>query len=259
MSFLIVEITSKGMIFGADKNVTTTYTDGTSDQNTKTEKVLKWPNGKALVGFVGQGQIGNLSTKSWIEKFITDNPTFSSLEQISLKLKDEVEKQRRKDEGASKAKVLIIHLGGFEKSVGIEIPKIYYITNSYGLDKYSYIDFRKEFKCTEELWKYFPGINTAEDLKTALTKMEENLDPFWFHQGLDLLTFNVFHVSLKFAFKNLINNHPKHKLPTSLQEWEKHAKMQILMYGAYFESFHPANELYVGGGADIVSIEWGPK
>jgi len=29
-----------------------------------------------------------------------------------------------------------------------------------------------------------------------------------------------------------------------------------LMYGAYFESFHPANELYVGGGADIVSIDW---
>ncbi|HKJ80496.1 MAG TPA: hypothetical protein VJ954_00620 [Ignavibacteriaceae bacterium] len=256
MSFLIVEITSKGMIFGADKNVTTIYPDGTTHQNKKTEKVLKWPSGKALVGFVGQGQIGGLSTKTWIEKFITDNPTFSSLEQISMKLKDEVEKQRRIDEGTNSAEVLIIHLGGFEKSIGIEIPKIYYITNSYGLDKYTYIDIRKEFKCTEELWKYFPQITTAEDLKKELTKLENNLEPFWFHQGLDLLTFNVFHASLKFAFKNLINNHPDHKLPTSLGEWEKHAKMQILMYGAYFEAFHAANELYVGGGADVVSIEW---
>ena len=110
MSFLIVEITSKGMIFGADKNVTTTRSDGTSDQNTKTEKVLKWTNGKAFVGFVGQGRIGGMPTKNWIEEFITDNPNFSSLEQISLKLKDKVEKQRRIDEGTNKAEPMIIHL-----------------------------------------------------------------------------------------------------------------------------------------------------
>lgn len=256
MSFLIVEITSKGLIFGADRNVTTTYPDGSTDQNTKTEKVLKWTNGKALIGFVGQGQIGHLSTTAWINKFIVDNPDFSSLEEISSKLKVEVEQQRRVDEGGNEAVPLIIHLGGFDSVSGISIPKIYYITNVYGLDQNGYIDFRKEFKSTEELWKYFPGINTAAEIKAAITKLEEQYEPFWFHQGLDLLTFNVLHASLKLAFKNLILNHPRHKLPTSIQEWEKHAKMQILMYGSYFESFHPENELYVGGGADILSIEW---
>jgi len=256
MSFLIIEITSKGLIFGADKNVTTTYSDGSADQNSKTEKVLKWPDGKALIGFVGQGQIGGLTSKKWIEKFISDNTSFTTLESISSKLKDEVEKQRRIDEGNNKPEPLIIHLGGFEKSSTIDTPKIYLITNSYGLDKYGYIDFRKEYKSTEELWTYFPNAKTPEELKAALTKLEENLDPFWFHQGFDLVTFNVLHASLKLAFKNLINNHPKHKLPASLQEWEKHAKMQILMYGSYFESFHSPGELYVGGGADILSIEW---
>jgi hypothetical protein len=130
------------------------------------------------------------------------------------------------------------------------------ITNVYGLDKFGYKDFRKVFKSTEELWNYFPGINTASELRSALTNLEEKLDPFWFHQGLDLVTFNVLHSSLKLAFQSLINNHPDHKLPTTLEEWEKHARMQILMYGAYFESFYKKGELYVGGGADILSIKW---
>ena len=89
-----------------------------------------------------------------------------------------------------------------------------------------------------------------------VAEKENNLEPFWFHQGFDLLTFNVLHASLKLAFKSLIQDHPKHKLPKTLDEWEKHAKMQILMYGSYFESFHQSDELYVGGGADILSIEW---
>lgn len=256
MSFLIVEITSKGLIFGADRNVTITYPDGSKDQNTKTEKVLKWPNDKALIGFVGQGQIGHLSTTEWSKKFISDNPNFNSIEEISSKLKVEVEKQRRIDEGTNKAEAIIFHLGGFDIVNGIATPKIFMITNSYDLDKNGYKDFRKEFKSTEELWKYFPSCKTTEEIKTAITNLEEKHDPFWFHQGLDLMTFNVLHESLKLAFKSLILNHPKHKLPTTLKEWGKHAKMQILMYGSYFESFHPVGELYVGGGADILSIEW---
>jgi len=253
MSFLIIELTSKGLIFGADKNVTTTYSDGTKNQNKKTEKILKWPNNKALIGFVGQGRIADLSTRDWIESFIQRNLDFISLEVVSEKLKSEIEEQRKIDEGMGPSKGLIIHLGGFENN---SAPKIYLITNVWGLNEKGYTDYRKEFKSSEELWKYFPNVETSEDLRNYIIHLENTLEPFWFHQGFDLITFNALHASLKLAFKNLVHGHPKHTLPSSLTDWEKHAKLQILMYGAYFEAFHNSNELYVGGGSDILSIEW---
>lgn len=257
MSFLIIELTSKGLIFGADKNVTTTHPDGTREQKKKTEKVLKWPNDKALVGFVGQGRIGSISTRDWIDNFILRNLEFTSLNEISEKLKDEIEEQRIIDEGTNPPKGLIIHLGGFETISNIITPKIYLITNVWALTKEEgYTDCRKEFKVSEELWNYFPNTVSPLDLRNKIIALENNLEPFWFHQGFDLMTFNALHASLKLAFRNLVHGHPKHKLPSNLREWEKHARLQILMYGAYFEAFHDTNELYVGGGSDILSIEW---
>lgn len=44
--------------------------------------------------------------------------------------------------------------------------------------------------------------------------------------------------------------------PNSLEDWERHAKMWILTFGAYYEAFGGPGEKYVGGGADILSIPW---
>jgi hypothetical protein len=256
MSFLVIEILSKGIIFGADRNVTATYNDGSQDQNEKIEKVLKWPNDKCLVGYVGVGEVGGLSTKDWMEKFIQANLNFKNLETLAEDLRNKVEEQRRIDEDTDNPEAFIIHLGGFEIEDGILIPKIFFITNIYGLDDHgNYQDFRREFKCTEEFWKYFPGISKT-NIKSVLEVLEKKFEPFWFHQGVDLLTFNILHDNVKNAFRILIQEHPDQKFPDSLSEWEKFVKMQILMYGSYFESFNESHEQYVGGGVNICSIEW---
>lgn len=256
MSFLIIDLTSKGLIFGADRNVTTTYPDGSQNQNKKTDKVLKWPNDKALIGFVGQGRIGKFTTTDFVKDFMSRHPVFTSLESISEILRGEVEAQRKIDEGSNKAEGLIIHIGGFETDNSHVVPRVFMVTNIHALDpKIGYTDIRKEYKSTEELKNYFPRIDPAK-FKSTVAQLENNLDPFWFHQGFDLMTFNILHSSLKLAFKSLITHHPKHKIPTTLEEWVKHSKMQILMYGSYFEAFHPPDKLYVGGGADILSLEW---
>jgi hypothetical protein len=41
-----------------------------------------------------------------------------------------------------------------------------------------------------------------------------------------------------------------------LRDWERHAKMQVLTYGAYFEAFGAPGQRYVGGGADTLSMPW---
>ncbi len=70
MSILIVEALSEGLIFAADRNVTASYQDGTSKQIDPRPKVLKWPNERAIIGFVGVAQINNLPIHEWIQKFI---------------------------------------------------------------------------------------------------------------------------------------------------------------------------------------------
>jgi len=45
---------------------------------------------------------------------------------------------------------------------------------------------------------------------------------------------------------NIIQIHPDHDFFLMLTDWEKHLKMQFLMYGAYFESFYPLGHKFEG-------------
>jgi len=146
---------------------------------------------------------------------------------------------------------------GFEKKNGYWVPYVWHIRNVYRLGRFSYLDYRKNFTHHEEFWTKFPDTDPSE-IKNVLKVMAKQFNPFWFHQGIDLVTFNVLQSSIKAAFKHLCENHPDHNIPTTLEEWEKHVKMQILMYSSYYQSFYPTSGQYVGGGTDILSLEW-PK
>lgn len=58
--------------------------------------------------------------------------------------------------------------------------------------------------------------------------------------------------------RSIVETHLKqlHPFPTTLEEWAKHSKMAVLVYGAYFEAFYPAYQQLVGGGADVVWAAW---
>jgi hypothetical protein len=77
------------------------------------------------------------------------------------------------------------------------------------------------------------------------------------HQSIELGVFNSLETGVKKAPKSL------HKAglltkPTSLGDWEQHARYWVLLFGAYFEAFYPPDQQYVGGGVDVVSIAWPP-
>ncbi len=261
MSVLLVEIVPQGIIFGADRNVTLSVQR--QDKHAITEirgqsqrpKVLRWPRQKALIGYVGEAQIGGIPTDEWLYDFIGDHLTFSSFADLSESLRASVEKQRWIDEGDSEAQPLIIHLGGFEERDGVNVPVVWYIRNTYSVASDLYGGVRKEFESSEEFWGYFSDVS-PHDIRANLGKRASQYDPFWFHQGFDLGTFNLIEQFLKGAFRVLCENHPDHSLPSTVREWERQVRMSILTYGAYFQAFKEPGEQYVGGGADTVSIEW---
>lgn len=255
MSILVVEIVSEGMIFGADRNITVTYTDGRANQVVPQRKVVKWPNNNTLLGFVGAATINGQPIENWLQGVLGDFQNLTTLEQMAQELRNRVETQRRIDEGTRPADAMIIHLGGFEQRNGNWMPYVWHITNAHRLGQFSYLDIDKNYTCTEHIYGPLKDIDPTE-VRKLLGVQAKQFKPVWFHQGLDLLTFNVLESSIKSSLKLLCEQHPDHSIPTTLEGWSKHVKMQILMYGAYYEAFKPVGQRYVGGGADIECIAW---
>jgi hypothetical protein len=132
-------------------------------------------------------------------------------------------------------------------------PQVWYIRNSEA----PYRDVKAEFDVSEEIPRYFQGM-TGNQIQADLALRAQNWDPFWFHQGYDLGTFNTLEEVLRAGMGAVVEKHPDHPhpFPDSLREWSKHLKMAILTYGAYFGAFYEPFEQYVGGGADVVWAAW---
>jgi hypothetical protein len=257
MSILVIEVLHEGVIFGADRNITTQYDDGTTRQESQSSKVLTWPHEKCLFGFVGAATMGNLPMRDWLAAIKDSFRDIDSLEAIAGELHKKVQMQRDKDDAHKSPEPLIIHIGGFEKKDGFWVPVVWVIRNTHKTGRFGYLDIRHEFCCTEvfrtnDLVKDID----ASEIRKSLKVLAKQFRPFWFHQGIDLFTFNVLHGAVKSAFRLLCEQHPDHDIPITLHEWEKHVRMQVLMYGAYFEAFRSEDKQFVGGGADVVSTPW---
>ena len=255
MSILVVEVLSEGLIFGADKNITLRYNNGSTSQECKRPKVLRWPDDNHIVGFVGVAKIGGKPTLEWLKSLTEEFKSKTSVKEIANHLKIRIQEQRSKDEMGGKTFPLIIHIGGFEKKDGYWIPQILVVRNVYGVGQFGYLDLRKKFSCVDVFTEKFKDIHPSE-IRKVLKVRAKQFQPFWFHQGIDLFTFNILQEAIKSSFKLLCEKHPTHDIPRTLEEWSKHVRMQVLMYGAYYDAFFDEGQKSVGGGVDIISLPW---
>ncbi len=255
MSILVVEVVSEGLIFAADRNITVTLADGANMQPLELQKVLRWPRDDVLLGYVGAASLDGKLVPDWLQERRHIFGAMTSLEEIARVLAHHVEIQRGVDEGSGAPEPMILHVGGFEEKQAFWAPSVWHITNVYKLGHYGYLDTRKQYGVTEQFWRYFPDTDPSE-IRDRLRVLAKQFKPFWFHQGIDLFTFNVLEGAIKASFKMLCEQHPRHEIPRTLEEWSRHTKMQVLMYGAYYEAFHPPGAQYVGGGADVLTVPW---
>lgn len=260
MSILVVEVVPEGILFGADRNITETRHRGSSPtveihgQNQR-PKVIRWPRNLALLGYVGAGELGGQPTDDWLYDFIGDHPRFSSLDALAEDLRAKVEAQRLIDDEGQEPEALIIHLGGFEERGGTQVPVVWYVRNAFDLGPEGYQTTRSTFEASDEFRRHFQDVAPV-DIREALAEKARNYEPFWFHQGLDLHTFNTLKAYVGAAFRLLCETHPDHSIPTELDDWKQQVRMSVLIYGAYFEAYGGVSERYVGGGADVVPIPW---
>jgi hypothetical protein len=257
MSILVVQLVPEGLLFGADRNITSQLTmrDGSTEivvsGQSGRPKVLKWPNREVIVGFVGTAEIEGQPTDQWLYAFIGRNLGFPDMETLAQKLTSELDVLCRAGDFSGPT---IVHLGGFEQVAGEWTPRVYFVRNTTELHPDGRYDFTDHFVCSEELAQptYF-GEKSGKAIREALrTQM------FSFRQGYDLASFNAIDEALRRAIMTILVTHPSkpHPVPTTLQEWSKHVALAIHGYGAYFAAFYPPFQQYVGGGADVVSASW---
>lgn len=199
-----------------------------------------------------------MPTDEWLYDFIGDHLQFDSFETLAESLRRSVEHQRLIDEGDKDPVPIIFHLAGFEEREGIQAPAVWVIRNDHSRPPQYLSDIRKEFEKVDCLWVeshswYVPPRN----LRNHLSELAAGFNPFWFHQGVDLPTFNLLEAFLKASLKHLYKTGLfEHECPETLSDWEKQVKMSVLMYGAYSQAYQKPYEQNVGGGVDTISIPW---
>lgn len=258
MSILVVHLTPQGLLFGADRNVTTQVQrqDGhllvRVEGQSQRPKVLKWPNREAIVGYVGAAQIQGRPTDIWLyEELIGRNLDFTDFGSLAGFLASEL------DSAATESELdvpLIIHLGGFEPEGDSWRPVVWFIRNTIELTQGGAYICGDHFDCSEELAQrvYF-GSASGEEIRQRVETAY-----FSFRQGYDLPAFNVIDQKLREAMMIIVHGHPNrpHDVPNDLAEWSKHVRLSVNGYAAYFSSFLEPYEQYVGGGADVVWAAW---
>ena len=246
-----------GFVFAADKNVTITKLDGHGNGVSTVQdlgsKILRWPRRKALVGYVGCAQVGGQTMYDWLYDFMGEHIAFTEPAAVANDMRDRLQREL----GGPGATRSIVEFATFARKEGHVVPEFWHITNVHGLLATGYQPASDTFIAAEQLL----GVHLKNEqispanIRDYLRSCASQFRPFWFHQGFGLPVFNTVSEAARQAFV-LLQQSGQLSPPQTLDDWERHARMWVLNYGAYFEAFGAPGEKYVGGGADVLSIPW---
>jgi hypothetical protein len=147
---LVVQLVREGLLFGADRNVTTTVQQGAriASGQAQRPKVLKWPNRQIVVGYVGRAQIGEEHADEWLYDFIGRNLE-TDLAELAHELKSKLEFDLR---GEVDEEPMTLHLGGFAEADEQWKPQVWFIRNMRGMDELGRpINIADDFEVSEEI------------------------------------------------------------------------------------------------------------
>jgi len=152
---------------------------------------------------------------------------------------------------------LLVAFGAFAERGGIIVPEMWHVTNVQGVNQQTgvYDPPTGSFSVSERILGFALKDVLPKELRTYLADRACVHDPFWFHDCIELLVYNTLEDRVRAAFRKMHEDGKLHP-PQTLEEWERHARMWVLLFGAYFEAFGEPGKKYVGNGADVLSIPW---
>jgi hypothetical protein len=258
MSLLVVYLVPEGIIFAADRNLSAP-SGGRLVTVDEAAKVLRWPDGSAILGYVGRARVDDEPAETWLQRFISAHPRTYNLRAVCRDLADALEHAMRNVPCDRRG--MIVHVAGFDRRDPGALPLIFYVRDIEVQPDGSFKRLLR-FESRDELKRrdYFDD-KTGAQIRAELraTTAQDPIPWFSFRQGFDLSAFNDLDKALWWFRDRLVagaSRERKHPAPTSIAEWTKFVKLSVLGYEAYFQAFYDADEQLVGGGVDVVSLEW---
>ena len=256
MSLLIANVVPEGLVFAADRNLSS---EGQVVGNAP--KLVKWHDPPLVAGYVGIAEVDGSPMHEWLHGFF-ERHAHDALEAIGPQLADTLEDASRRLSQADRG--TIVHVGGFEDSSEGPRPVIWYVRDAQ-IETDGSVRHLERFKARDELKQsgrrppYFGGASGAE-IRRILREADTPLPWAGFRQSFDLGVFGRLDQLLQqFEAELALGGHARateHRAPATLAEWEPFVKMSVLCYAAYFEAFYPPGQQLVGGGVDVETIEW---
>jgi hypothetical protein len=266
MSILLSAYYPEGIVYVADKNMTILHNSqsGVRKYVEPGTKVLSWPHKRAIVGYVGLGQLAGYSLDEWLRIFIAETRDFSDIRRLAQKLRNKIQYDFSEDFQGKEVsdKNLIIHLGGFTKKQGIFVPVLYHIWNHTGIvdpKTGEYPPGERVFKINEDIESNFMKWPRPEDypikVRVRLRNMIEEERYLWFNNGYNIGAFNVFK-DVVWEALNIIKDHGFAPNTSGLLARVAFCRMAVELFGSYFTYHNFPEDRAVGGGSDAVWIPW---
>jgi hypothetical protein len=258
MSLLVVYLVPEGILFAADRNLSVP-SGGRIVSVDAASKVLEWPDRSAILGYVGRASVEGESADEWLRQFIEEHPRTDDLCAVCDELAYALE-AAMKDVPDDK-RGMIVHVASFDRRDPDALPLIFYVRD---IEQQLDGTFKRlpRFESRDELKHpdYF-GTASGAQIRDALrlTSEEHPIPWFSFRQGFDLSAFNDLDHALWWFRGRLVAGASRarvHPAPTSIAEWTKFVRLSVLGYEAYFRAFYEPDEQLVGGGVDVVSLDW---
>lgn len=151
MTLLLTEMTGKGIVFAADRNLSwfDTRTGRIGGLAYRRKKILGVEHLAAGLGYFGNAHVGRnkILMDEWLERFIQESSDCATLEQLAQRLRDGLEADLT---DAQRQRMLGLHVAGYTEQEGLRLPTFWFVRNIQGMRGPFYVGVGERFEVSED-------------------------------------------------------------------------------------------------------------
>lgn len=255
MTLLLTEITDKGIVFAADRNLS--WFDQASGKigglAHRRKKILGIESLSAAIGYFGNAHVGREKTlmDDWLEGFITSHSDCTSLEQLAHRLKIALETSLTPEQ---KTRMLGLHLAGYTERETLRLPTFWFVTNICGMRGPFYEGVRETFSVSEDFLerdvRFVKPNLLGEYLQSHGARIYRNgtLAPYVAIAGhIHSLFRTIWALRHEWDLKEF-------QPPADLDEYAVLSRFHIELTARIYDLFSKSKARPIGGGVDVITI-----
>lgn len=255
MTLLLTEITDKGVVFAADRNLSwfDTNSGKIGGLAYRRKKILGIEHIAAAVGYFGNAHVGRdkMLMDEWLESFIQGNSDCGTPEQFAYRLKDGLDANLTHGQ---KQRMLGLHLAGYTEQEGLRLPTFWFVRNIQRMQGPFYIGVNERFAVSEDFLhrdvRFVKPDMLHEYLRAHGGRVYRNgtLAPYVAIAGH---VYSLFRTIWALRHEWDVQ---EFQPPSTLEEYAALSRFHIELTTRIYDLFSTSEVRPIGGGVDVIMI-----